>query len=443
MPSAPDETVARQRRSRAIGVLILTALGVALTLYAFYPGVMTVDANFVYRDIAKNFRGDWQSPVMGVVWAVIDPIAPGAASMFLFMILLYWLAFALIGLTLARRSWLAFALPILAVTPPAFLLAGTLWRDILLAAAWLLAAALAFATEGHAKWLQRAAQALALVLIAFGILLRPNLIPAAPLLVAYVLWPSAWRLRRTAILYPVAFVIGVVLVPFVYYGLLNATRLHPLHSVFVFDLGGITYFTGENQYPADWTPEQMALLTGHCYPTRQWDIYWGNEPCGFVMTRLEREKIFGSDTLVTAWRRAIVGHPLAYLAHRATYMTKFLTGNNLVMWTKDADDTEKPAFPDRAAFAALIAIQDALQPTWLLRSVTWLALCLLLCALAWQRRATPAGAFVLGLCGSAALYVASYFFFGVASDYRYAYWAVLASLAGIPVLLAQAVSGRA
>jgi hypothetical protein len=36
------------------------------------------------------------------------------------------------------------------------------------------------------------------------------------------------------------------------------------------------------------------------------------------------------------------------------------------------------------------------------------------------------GAFALGVCGSAAIYVLSFFAVGVASDFRYGYWAVLA-----------------
>ena len=42
----------------------MTAAGFVLTLYVFYPGIMTSDARYVYQDIAKGFFGDWQSPVM-------------------------------------------------------------------------------------------------------------------------------------------------------------------------------------------------------------------------------------------------------------------------------------------------------------------------------------------------------------------------------------------
>ena len=54
---------------------------------------MTYDAKFVYEDIAKGTLGDWQSPVMVWLWGLIDPIAPGAGSMFLLIATTYWLGF--------------------------------------------------------------------------------------------------------------------------------------------------------------------------------------------------------------------------------------------------------------------------------------------------------------------------------------------------------------
>ena len=39
-------------------------------------------------------------------------------------------------------------------------------------------------------------------------------------------------------------------------------------------------------------------------------------------------------------------------------------------------------------------------------------------------------AFALGVCGSATIYVLSFYAVGVASDFRYGYWAVLAAIAG-------------
>ena len=179
----------------------MIAVGFGLTLLVFYPGVMTYDAQFVYQDIAKGFRGDWQSPVMIVLWALIDPIAPGAGSMFLLIVTFYWLAFGLLAFTVARRSiWLAVVLLLLALSPPAFVFVGIIWRDVLFASTWLLAAALAFAVAEREAKLRVPIQALALGLLAFGVLLRPNALIAAPILGAYIVWPAQFSWKRAAII---------------------------------------------------------------------------------------------------------------------------------------------------------------------------------------------------------------------------------------------------
>ena len=65
---------------------------------------MTYDSKFVYEDIAKGTMGDWQSPVMVWLWGLIDPIAPGAGSMFLLIATTYWLGFGVLSLALASRG---------------------------------------------------------------------------------------------------------------------------------------------------------------------------------------------------------------------------------------------------------------------------------------------------------------------------------------------------
>jgi len=218
-------------RSSLIAVAILIVAGYSLTLLVFYPGVMTYDAKFVYEDIAKHTLGDWQSPAMTVLWRLIDPIAPGSGSMFLLIASLYWLSFALLALALARRSmWVAVCVPILALAPPAFAFVGIIWRDMLFSTTWLLAAVLVFATVGRGERLRVLAQVLAIVLCAFGVLLRPNALTAAPILGAYIAWPMKVYWKRVAITFVPAMVLFFLLVQFVYYGVLGVTRQHPLQS---------------------------------------------------------------------------------------------------------------------------------------------------------------------------------------------------------------------
>jgi hypothetical protein len=152
------------------------------------------------------------------------------------------------------------------------------------------------------------------------------------------------------------------------------------------------------------------------------------------MDRLEGGKIFGSRALVDAWTSAIAKHPGAYLQHRIAFMWNFLSAANFTMWTRDLDDPSKVLFAGNPAFTALRKVHDALKSTLLFRAGPWLLLNAVICAFAWYRRDKPAGAFALGVCGSALAYVMTFLAVGVAGDFRYAYWAVLAGLAGLVVI---------
>jgi len=433
-PEPPQAT----SRGAFLAAAILIAAGYGLTLLVFYPGIMTYDARFVYEDIAKHTLGDWQSPAMTVLWALIDPIAPGSGSMFLLIASSYWLAFGLLAFTLARRSGSAAVLAlILALAPPAFAFVGMIWRDMLFATTWLLAAVISFALAGGRRTLRVPGQVLAIVLCAFGVLLRPNALIAAPILGAYIAWPMTFHWKRAAVIFVPAVVLFFLLVQLVYYGVLGATRQHPLQSIMVFDLGGISHFTGENQFPVTWSPSESALLLHRCYRPTEWDIYWRIAPCEFVMHKLEQdEKLFGTSAIENAWAYAVFHHPVAYLEHRAGFMWNFLTGANLTMWVADIERPEKDVFLDRPAFVILKRTHDLLKPTPLFRVGTWLLACIAVCGLAWRRRLTAEGAFAIGLCGTAAVYITTFFIVGVAPDFRYGYFAVLATIAGGVALLA-------
>src|SRR2546423_2250103 len=112
--------IAVQRKRAKYALLLLLALGFGLTVLVFYPGYITADAGYVYAE-AKAWRfGDWQSPVMGVIWRIVEPLAPGSASMFLLTVTLYWLGFGALAFIVLRSSIsLALVTVLLAFTPPA------------------------------------------------------------------------------------------------------------------------------------------------------------------------------------------------------------------------------------------------------------------------------------------------------------------------------------
>lgn len=411
-----------------IGALLVA--GVVLTLLVFWPGAMTYDATFVYGSIGER-PGDWQSPVMSLLWGLIDPIAPGSGSMFLLMTALYWLSFGILAFTLARRSpVLAVVLLLLALSPPAFLLVGVIWRDILLADAWLLALALAFATADRPARIAYPARALAVALIAFGLLLRTNALFAVPILVGYVLWPKTFAWKRIALCYLPVAAAGYLLVQFVFYGLVDAQRQNLLHTILVFDLGGITHFTQQNWFPVTFSENEMRLLKGVCYDPSQWDTYWRLDPCSFVMRRLEENEIFGYPAMVEAWKHAVLSNPLPYLQHRFAHFFTFLGQAHSTVAFHALEDPERPMFPNHVLFNALAQMDAAINQTIFFRLGLWLAACFAVFLLAWRFRESRTGAFALAISLSSIFYMMTFLPVGVASAYRYGFWAVLASYAG-------------
>jgi hypothetical protein len=114
-------------------------------------------------------------------------------------------------------------------------------------------------------------------------------------------------------------------------------------------------------------------------------------------------------------------------------MWQFLARSNLVLpvWDWERPDAEYGKNP---YFRRLVALHDVLQPTLLFRPGLWLLLAAAVAGFAWRVRETPEGAFALGATTSGIVYVLSFFVLGVAADFRYAYWCVLATLASTPAV---------
>ena len=248
-------------------ILTLLAAGFALTLVVFHPGYLTVDAWWVYKAISDGL-GDWQSPVMSVLWRVIDPIAPGSLSMFLLMAALYWASFGLVAFTVARQvRWLGVVTALLAFAPPAFFFIGD---DLARCPVRRRLAVRRRVDLCHRRTPRRHPLAGADArhdcscssACCCGRTRSSPRRSSPPM--SSGRRRSHWK--RVAIILIPGIVAGYALIHTVYYTVLDAERQNPLHSVFVYDLGGISYYSGENKFPVAFTPEQTAMLfTSQCY----------------------------------------------------------------------------------------------------------------------------------------------------------------------------------
>ena len=179
------------------------------------------------------------------------------------------------------------------------------------------------------------------------------------------------------------------------------------------------------------------LFTSACYNPTRWDYYWHLPGCEFVMKQLDApaDKIFGTPRLVGRMveRRQDASARLC----RASYQLPVdvpdrIEPRNSSVRPRSSHPSDSCAEPLLYGIGRCVhyAGADLGIPARLLAGN-----CTRIYALAWPVRATPSGAFAIGTTGSAIVYVLSFFPFGVAAEYRYGYWCVLACIAGAAAVM--------
>lgn len=423
--------------------LLLAIAGFSLSCWLFFPGMATHDALAVYDQAHLQSFGDWQPPLLGQIWIWLEPIfGYGPQAMFVPTNIVYWgglwLLFLALRRTGSRAAWLALCIGFL---PPTFVLIGIVWRDVIFSSLWLLAFALALLTGGERKEIRWAGTVLALVFFMIGMWLRPNALFGAVPLLAFLLWPRDWRWKRFFIFALPAMIAIQASAHVINYTWLKARHDNALHSIFVFDLLGITHFSDQNVFPVpEWTPEQLRIIKTVCYNPNYWDAIWW-EGCGFPLARLNRDeppgtKLFGSPTLRSAWMKAIVSHPVAYARHRLAYFKALMTNRTMVLFDqKEARQWRHYIIKDRPYLIFESSVIWLHAHTPLFRGLTWLVLSLAIGVAALRRDNGRGKAAVLALSLSGSLYALSYLVFGVAAEYRYVYWTALSSLGATAILI--------
>ena len=180
--------------------------------------------------------------------------------------------------------------------------------------------------------------------------------------------------------------------------IVRASRTNVERSLQLYDLAGIAYFSNDKSV----LPVNIVNLQ-RCYTPLFWDTL-GSERCQNAFGRLDRN-------IRLDWVTSIATHPIAYLMHRTSHFNREVFF--LVPFAQQC--VEAPEF--HACPQGLLA--DGINKNGLLWPVAWLALgvTMLLSGSSSVSRA---------LCLSGVGYGLSYFFFGVAADFRYYYWTELA-----------------
>jgi hypothetical protein len=121
------------------------------------------------------------------------------------------------------------------------------------------------------------------------------------------------------------------------------------------------------------------------------------------------------------------------LRHRAAHFAAFLTVGARTMDVEAWRIVNPPPYP-RDHLRPIIALNEALKSTPLFRLWPWFALNLVLLIPAWRLRHSAHGNIAWSVTASATVYTAAFFVIGVASDFRYGFWLVLADIVAATAL---------
>lgn len=418
----------------------LALAGFLISAVVFYPGLFTPDSLVQFAQAQGGEFADWHPPVMAALWRLLRVIHDGPQPLFLLHLALFWSAAFAMGDALSRRgsSW-AVWFPLVGFLPFVFNFLGVLWKDVALASSWFFAVAWTL----RRREIGRPAHVLELAAIwlafSYGALVRSNSIFAAAPLALYlaggdVLSKRIWPQIGACLLAPALILAGTHVIN---YDVLRARHEHPLDSLLLFDLHGMSHMQGHNLLPGQWTPDESREIL-RCYHPDSWSWFFDREDCSFIVDRYYAQQQWGTKTISTAWVAAVRAHPGAYIRHRFAFTGEFLripwSSAAHDIWTYSGMEDPRYAHQPGAVFRAYEWLCEKLAATPLFRPWFWLLLNGVVFAVSLRRADSVARRFAGALSASSIIYLLTYIVVGVASDFRYAYWSICAGLAALAAL---------
>ncbi len=418
-------------------VLLGVAVGVALTVATFYPGYMSVDSFVQLGEARSGVLRDLHPPVMTWLLGVFDGLWKGPQGYLVFQCLVFWSGLALLVFQLIPRRGLALLVTTaVGLTPPIFALVGTVWKDVLLGGALLLAVALVFHAQRTRRTWSLVCAGPCLFLAAAA---RHNSVLALWPICLWAGWVLAGRLelRRRRLF---AGLVGGLLAASAVGGELVASRLliagpsmHSEQQIYVFDLAAISVARN-----VEVMPPYFARHEATCDLERVKKSFTENNVCGVMFCSgapcpmtFDPEEL---GELRRAWWSAVRAYPSAWFAHRWR-MFKFLLslGTPTVIYPfhdgvspNGLGVVLEPTWPNHLEMALLGRVRDTL----FFRGWAYLVLLGALAAIGLFTRPRHR-ALVLALSVSGLSYELSYFFLAPVPDFRLIWWSAVAAIVGL------------
>ena len=418
---------------RATAILYLIVGAAALIhLAAAWPGMLVWDSIRQYGQALSGHYDDWHPPAMTWLWRHALRVRAGPSPMLLLQVGLYWGGFGLLARAALRdgRPLSAASIPIIALMPIWLVLVGTILKDSLMAGCLLMAAGL-LAERNAIGWARRSV--IVLLLVAASSLRFNAAAAVIPLGLAAL--PASWTDRRllTVVSAGLIGLASLSIIP-IANRLLDARHTGVEQSLIVYDLAGITRFSGANAFPPLPRVQDPVAVNADCYNPVSWDRYawWGPTPCAIQFEAVRASFAWQRIDPTRWWLRQVAAHPAAYAEHRLAHYRRNIrltVGGELLPGLSVQSDPNPWGFSTapNALANATERVAARLLATPLGWPATWIVFGLIALFI-WPRGRSDGVA--RPLLASGLLYGASFLPLSVASEVRYHLWTMIAIVLG-------------
>lgn len=442
-----------QHRRQQIGVGIAALVFAAALFVLHFPGQATYDTLAQAYDGATRIYTSNQPPSMSLILSILTMPGVLALQLILFAFAV-WRLLTLSGATLPTQYVL---LGVLFMFPVLLIYVGIVWKDVLFAHGAVLAVLLLPVTRlGPRLWALIASA----IVLAVAVAVRQQGVLVAAVVLVYLLLGGGisglksrgrWKL---ALLWLSVFIACSGGIRFAVNNSGDTTQSGsfegPLRQLAMFDLGGILRVAPQMEFPAiergapdvplEHRPDRQRIIEQlQRYSPQRQDFM--AEPDGEPHMWIQPAAWFQD------WAANVVQHPGGYVAHRLDFMG----------WLLGCRDPNKclpfavgvPAEP--AAMAEALGVTSGISSRAALLGKIgnasiflfrpWIYILLSLVSLLYLiqlDRQRHSSMIALQLCGL--LYAASYFFIGIACDFRYTYFSTITGLFGLAYVVGLVLS---
>ena len=431
---------------------LAAAIGLAVTLWAFYPGYMSQDSAAQYLQARTGKLNTHHPPLMALVWRVTDGIVPGPGGIFGLFAAVYWIGLALVAERATNQRW-AQVLAVLGIGwwPAMFGLLAHVWKDVGLLAALLFASGL---LARESRYPSRLTLMLAFSAIAVSAGFRHNGLLAALPFMPYlaVRWfrsgpdgtrPS--RLRMVAAAALAAVVMATIAKVPDYLPQVERRSMWP--TVALWDLAAVSLEEGQILIPDSLLRPGLTLQELHS----NFNAFTNTSTFQSDEIRLSLSEPYDATQnrdLLRAWLGLPFEHPAAYWRHRWR-LTCLLFGSGargrpsfLVLQPEYQQLAGNPPIvPNRSDLNRLVlrflfrVIGTPLFGGW-----PYLALSILVLVVCMSRPSRPRALLAAAIAASGLCYALPLSVLSGAADFRYLSWLVGASLVAALLLVGGGMS---